>query len=390
MTSLFDAGKIGTLELPNRIIRSATYEGMASREGYVTPEMRRLYLRSAKGGVGLSIIAYASVHYTSRAFWHQCRIDRDDFVPKWRELVDEVHAEGGKVALQIAHSGRASDPKITGVPALAPSPVRNLYTMNVPREITEPEIWEMIEAFGSAAVRAKEAGFDAVQLHFAHGYLPSQFLSPFTNRRDDDWGGDSERRQRFMLEVYRQTRRDVGPDYPLFAKFNMNDYVRNGITVEDAIPVAQILAAEGIDALELSGGFGDSPFNIMRGDIPNEIAHSFNFLTQFVLKVIFHFMRRGVRFEREAYFLPDALKLRQAVPDIPLILVGGLRSRAVMQDVLDKGFEFVAMARPLIREPNLPKRMKAGKTDAATCISCNKCLVEMRRKTGIKCVWKGD
>ena len=192
----------------------------------------------------------------------------------------------------------------------------------------------MIEAYGAAAGRAKVAGFDGVQIHAGHGYLISQFLSGFTNRRNDGWGGDVERRRRFLMEVYNRVRREVGPNYPVLIKMNTRDYVRHGLTPEEAIPAAQALANAGIDAIELSGGFTDSVFNITRGEIPlDAYIGGFSFAQRLAIKAFFRFMQDKVRFDQEAYYLPDALMIRQAVPNVVMGLVGGMRSRAVMESV---------------------------------------------------------
>ncbi len=386
MAALFEPGTIGTLTLRNRLIKSATFEGMGTAEGEPTPALRKFHRRIAQGGVGLTIVAFAAVHRTGRSYANQCLIDRDDLIPAWRELVEEVHGDGGVVALQLVHCGRTANPEVIGGDALAPSAVRDRYSLTTPREMTAAEILEMIEAFGKAAGRAKEAGFDAIQIHAAHGYLISQFLSPFTNRRKDDWGGDLERRQRFLMEVYRRVRREVGNDYPLLVKLNTQDHVRGGFNVQEAIPTARALADAGIDAIELSAGFSDSVFNITRGEIPlDAFISGFSLAQRIAIKAFFRFMQDRVRFEREAYNLEEALPIRQAVPDVPFSLVGGMRSRAVMEDVLRQGFDLVSLGRPLIREPNLPRRMEEGKTDAASCISCNRCLIAMVEQTGVRC-----
>lgn len=386
MSALFEPGRIGNLTLRNRLIKSATFEGMGAPDGTPTPALRRFHRRIAQGGVGMNIVAFASVHPTGRSYANQCLIDRDEVIPAWKELVDEVHQVGGLVALQLVHCGRTANPGVTGSEALAPSPVRDRYSLAMPREMNEGEIAEMIEAFGAAAGRAKAAGFDAVQIHAAHGYLISQFLSPFTNRRRDDWGGDPGRRRRFLLEVYRRVRREVGPDYPVLVKLNTQDHVRGGLTVEEAIPAARALAEEGVDAIELSAGFSDSVFHITRGDVPTDaLVEGFSLVQRIAIKAFLSLMRDQVRFEREAYNLPAALPIRQAVLGVPMALVGGMRSRAVMEDVLAQGFDFVSLGRPLIRQPNLPRLMERGEVDAASCISCNRCLLAMVEQTGVRC-----
>ncbi|MGC8960158.1 MAG: NADH:flavin oxidoreductase [Chloroflexia bacterium] len=386
MPTLFEPGRIGNLVLRNRLIKSATFEGMGDADGTPQPALGRFHRRIAQGGVGMNIVAFASVHPTGRSYANQCLIDRDELVPAWKDVADAVHQAGGLAALQLVHCGRTANPQVTGSEALAPSPVRDRYSLSVPREIDEGEIAEMIEAFGQAAGRAKAAGFDAVQIHAAHGYLISQFLSPFTNRRRDAWGGDPERRRRFLLEVYRRVRREVGPDYPVLVKLNVQDHVRGGLTPEEALPAARALAEEGVDLLELSAGFSDSVFHITRGDIPTDaLVEGFSLVQRIAIKAFLSLMRDQVRLEREAYNLPDALPIRQALPQVPMSLVGGMRSRAVMEEVLAQGFDFVSLGRPLIRQPNLPRLLEQGQVDAASCISCNRCLLAMVQQTGVRC-----
>lgn len=188
------------------------------------------------------------------------------------------------------------------------------------------------------------------------------------------------------MEVYRRVRREVGPDYPVLVKLNTRDHVRGGLTVEEATPAARALAEEGVDAIELSAGFPDALFYITRGDIPTDaLIEGFNLVQRIAIKAFLTLMKDQVRFEREAYNLPDALPIRQSVPQIPFILVGGMRSRAVMEEVLSQGFDFVSLGRPLIRQPNLPRLMERGEVDAASCISCNRCLLAMVQKTGVRC-----
>ncbi len=383
---LFTPGKIGSLTLRNRIIKSATFEGMAPG-GVASEYLVEMHRQVAAGGTALTVVGFASVHRNGRSYPHQLLADTREAFEPLRELTDKVHQEGGAAALQLVHCGRSANPQVTGETPIAPSPVRDRYTMVTPKGMTEDDINEVLDAFARAAGWAKEVGFDAVQLHGAHGYLISQFLSAYTNRRDDDWGGDPERRRHFVLEAVRRVRQVVGDDFPVFVKINTRDYVRNGVDVEEAAGTAQALALAGVDAIELSGGFTDSVFYITRGEIPIDIVLKGRSLPQrLAIKTLMRFMEGKVRFEREAYFLDYALQIRPAV-DVPLILVGGMRSRSVMEEVLEQGMDFVSMARPLIREPDLPLRMERGETEKATCISCNRCLGLMDGGM-LSCYWE--
>jgi len=246
--------------------------------------------------------------------------------------------------MQINHAGRQTSEATIGRTPVAPSPVPRVKGGPRPHELTETEIQELIAAFGRAAGRAKEAGFDGVQLHGAHGYLINQFCSPASNWRRDRWGGSIARRLRFLEEVAAATRDEVGSDYPLLIKLGIQDFVRDGLTLDDGGEIVRHLADWGLDAVEISGGMGGTS---SRKDV----------------------LRPG----DEAYFLPQARRARE-MTNLPLILVGGMRSLAVMESILEEGTaDFISMCRPLIREPDLPNQWREGRTEPAACISCNNC-----------------
>ncbi|HSB51704.1 MAG TPA: NADH:flavin oxidoreductase, partial [Dissulfurispiraceae bacterium] len=265
-----------------------------------------------------------------------------------RRLTDAIHARGGKVVIQLVHGGRQCFPALLGgLEPIAPSAVYDPSTKVTPREMTNEEIWEVIEAFGDAARRAMHAGFDGLQIHGAHGYLVSEFLSPHTNRRDDYWGGDEERRFHFVEEVYKVVRDEVGYQHPVMIKMNADDFVENGISVGESARMAKRIEALGMDAIEVSGGIYESGSKTAQPDI--------------------------LRPEQEAYFRSAAREFKGAV-NIPIMLVGGIRSKTVAEDIIRKGdADLVAMSRPLIREPDLPNKFREGK-ETADCISCNGCL----------------
>lgn len=361
MPLLFTEKKIGSLEIKNRIIRSATYEKMATENGEVTDRLTECHRELARGGAGLIVTGHAFVHPMGKVSHFMTGIHKDDMIPGLRRLTDSVHKEGGKICIQINHGGRQVDKKaIGGKTPLAPSPVPDRINKTSPREMTDGEIQEVIEAFCLASERAKMAGFDAVQIHGAHGFLISEFISPYTNRREDIWGGSLENRMRFPLEVYSGVRRVVSKDYPVLIKLNSEDFLEGGLEVKESIAIALELEKEGIDAIEISGGMREAKLGAARRDILEE--------------------------DMEAYFLANAREFRKAL-NIPLILVGGLRSRRVMEGVLEEGtVDFVSMSRPLIREPDLPGKMKEGK-EKADCISCNGCFglkLEYTRCTQVK------
>jgi 2,4-dienoyl-CoA reductase-like NADH-dependent reductase (Old Yellow Enzyme family) len=340
---LFEPTSIGTLQLPNRTVRSATAEYLSDEEGRPLPELSAMYCALARGGVGLIITGHAYVHPSGRCRVQMSGMHDDALVSDWAEVVERVHEAGGKIAMQLNHGGRQCDPEAVDGPLLAPSPIALNDELPRPEQLSERQIEDLIRAFGDAAGRAKGAGFDAVQIHGAHGYLVNSFNSPASNWRRDAWGGTFPRRVRFLEEVAAAARGAVGNDYPLLIKLGTVDFVRDGLTEDGGVEIIRHLAGMGLDAVEISGGIGGGS------------------------------MRTGIRDpEDEAYFLPIARRARH-VTDLPIVLVGGLRSRQVMGRVLDEGSaDLISMSRPLIREPDLVNRMREGQ-DAATCISCSQC-----------------
>ena len=344
MSILFELGHIAGLELKNRLVRSATAERMSDEDGRPEQAMIDLYAELARGGVGLIVTGHAFVHESGKAHPTMTGVHRDDLIPSLQALSDVVHQEGGKVVIQINHAGRQTSEDTIGRTPLAPSPVPRVKGSPRPHELTETEIEELIAAFGRAAGRAREAGFDGVQLHGAHGYLINQFCSPASNWRRDRWGGSPARRLRFLEEVAAAARDEVGGDYPLLIKLGIQDFVHDGLTLDDGVEIVRHLADWGIDAVEISCGIGGTS---SRKDI--------------------------LRPEDEAYFLPQARRARE-VTDLPIILVGGMRSLEVMESILEEGTaDFISMSRPLIREPDLPRQWREGRTEPAACISCNNC-----------------
>ena len=369
MSKLFEPASIGSLEVPNRFVRSATAEYLSDENGKPLPELSEMYCNMARGGVGLIITGHAYVHRSGRCRTAMSGIHDDSLIGPWSEVTASVHEAGAKIALQMNHGGRQCDPAAVDGPMMAPSAIPLNADAPWPVEMTEREIDTVIRAFADAAGRVQAAGFDAVQIHSAHGYLINTFNSPASNWRRDAWGGALPRRVRFLEAVAAAVRDVVGDDYPVFIKLGTVDFVRDGLTEDDGVEIISHLADMGLDGLEISGGIGGGS---MRSGI-----------------------RPGVRqgAYQEAYFLPVARKARQ-VTDLPIILVGGMRSREVMEGVLDEGSaDFVSLCRPLIREPDLPNRLRGesthgasrrGSQDAATCISCNQCWPR-EGELGISC-----
>ena len=360
MSLLFTPGRIGNLELPNRLVRSATAEHMADSNGRPRLQLKQHYQELARGGAGLIITGHMFVHPSGSTQSEMTGIYSDGLIPSLAELTDVVHREGGRIAVQINHGGMQAGPDV--VPELiAPSAVDAPFLKQPARAMTPDEIDLLIDAYAQAARRAKEAGFDAVQVHAAHGYLISQFLSPFINRRTDEWGGDVDRRMRFLRAVCQAVREQVGPDYPVFTKLGMIDGVEEGgLTPDESVQIVANLEDMGLDGLEISGAIGgDQNINVRAGVLP------------------------GVD---EAYFRPLAQRARSAT-SLPILLVGGIRSRPVMDEILDAGdADFISLCRPFICEPDLPNRMRLGGQEESACISANYCWPEtLGEGVGCRC-----
>lgn len=386
---LFEKTAIGGLALANRLVKSATLENMATPQGLPTRETGRFYERLARGGTGLIMTGYAFVHPSGRSYPLQSSACSDAMIEHWRPITDTVHGHGGRIALQIVHGGRQCRPDpVRQVPLLAPSRIPNFVYFTLPRAMTAEQIIGTIHDFGRAAARAREAGFDAVQIHAAHGYLISSFLSPLTNRRKDEWGGDPERRFRFLAEVYREVRAAVGNDFPVMAKMNIRDFAPFGLNPRSSFPAARKLASLGLDALEISGGILENPIAMCRGDAPIDVlARGRALPARVYFASSLTFMRLLLPF-RENYFQDYAAGLKPAL-SIPLMLVGGIRSLHGAEQILQSGSaDFVSLARPLIREPDLPKKWRQGVVQQAGCVSCNRCLGEMEQGNRLACYLK--
>lgn len=381
---LFKPMEINGMQLKNRLVRSATFENMAAEDGKVTDKLIKFYSKLARGGAGLIVTGHAGVRANGRASIAQIGVYSDDHIEGLKNLVDEIHNQGARVALQIAHAGRQTTPgAIGGETPIAPSAIEPGTRFNTsPREMTEEEINATIDAFGEAAKRGKKAGFDAVQLHATHGYLLAQFLSPHTNRRTDDWGGNLEKRTKFIEKVYSRVRKAVGDDYPVLIKLSVEEGLENGITLNDAGNVAATLSKNGIDAIEISGGtIADTAFTMCRGDIPIDmITKNADPATKAQMEGFLYSMKDMVKYE-EAYWLKHAEKIKEVIGDVPLILVGGMKYPQTMEKILEEEkADLISLCRALIREPNFPKEMAEGRKDPAKCSFCNRCLMEIANK----------
>ncbi len=355
-TILFEQATIKGIQLKNRFVRSATAEGMATSDGQPTRRLKDLYCKLAENEVSLiitgAVLVAVGKNNTKKEGIPQMpflAIDEDRFINNWRKVTNAVHELGSKIAMQINHPGRQD---FQSSKPIAPSAVPIKYTDIVPREMTLHEINKMIEKFAQSCHRIKESGFDAVEFLGAHGHLINNFLSPHTNIRTDIFGGNTENRTRFLVEIIKRTRELVGKEYPLLIKMNFDDFVDGGLNIDEAANIAKIIVQAGIDCIEVTGGtLSESPKNIMVKGIDTE--------------------------EKEAYFQSYAKALKEHV-SIPVILVGGHRTPGVMERLIEDDItDFVSMCRPFIREPGLIKRWRGGDPKKAKCISCNKCLMNI-------------
>jgi len=388
---IFTPYHLKNMTLKNRIVKSATLENMATPGGLPTNNTRRFYERLARGGAGLIITGYAYVNESGQSFLLQNGIHKDKVVAEWRRITDAVHELGGKIAMQIVHGGRQIKSKaLGGRKSLAPSAIPDLVYFSIPRPMTEAEILGTIQDFGDAAARVKEAGFDGIQIHGAHGYLISSFLSPLTNRRRDKWGGDFEHRFRLLAEVYRTVRRAVGPDFPVLYKLNVKDFIPFGTAPKDSFTAAKRLAELGLDAIEISGGINEVVLAMMRGEsCADIITRDRSSLAKLYFKIVLGAEKLFLPFH-EAYFLSYAERLRPLI-NIPLILVGGIRSPETAEMAIESGSaDFVSMARPLVREPGLPNKWLNGNLQAAQCASCNRCLGEIEQGNKLRCYYRTE
>ena len=352
MSVLFESVKIGNFETRNRFVRSATYFALADDEGFIGEPSVILMKKLAEGGVGLIITGYAYISKSGQSFVDMNGIHRDEQIAGYTTMTRAVHDAGGRIAMQIAHCGKGSETTArSGGDYMAVSVTDKMPNYGNPaREMTEEDIQGIIESFGRAARRVEAAGFDGVQIHGAHGYLVSQFLTPRSNLRQDKWGGNLENRMRFVIEVVRSIKQTVSSKFPVMIKLGCRDYLDEGIglTIEEGAEVARSLEEEGVSLIEISNGFQDDSYRKKRLGITSP--------------------------EKEAYYLDDARVVREKTSG-PLSIVGGMRSLPVMEGVINSGVaDCISICRPLIREPGLINRWQQGDDRSADFISCGGCF----------------
>ena len=382
--SLFEPVVLGPIRLRNRIIKAATFEGMCPN-GYPSQQLVDHHVRIAEGGAAMTTVAYASVAPDGRSYATQLSLQPQVLKPLC-SLTEAVHKAGAAVSIQIGHCGYFADKKVIAGRPLAPSRLWNAYGLSFSRPMTTDDMDRVIQNFVEAAQLAVQAGFDAIEIHAGHGYLLSQFLSPFTNRRTDSWGGSLENRLRFPANVVQRVCGAVDGRAAVLVKTNIEDGFVGGLQVAEARQVCARFASVGADALVLSGGFvSKTPLYMLRGDVPwKAMVRGERDLVRKIGLALF-----GKLFVQEypfgpGFFLDAAEEIRSAVA-IPLVALGGIASRETAQDALDRGFEFVGMARALLHNPNFVNALRSDALDVSGCIPCNRCIAEMDRG-GVRCV----
>ncbi len=374
---------LGPVKLRNRVIKAATFEG-AAPDALVTPELIEYHRAVAAGGVGMSTVAYLAVAPEGRTH-AECIWLRPEALPGLRRLTEAIHNENAAASAQIGHAGPVANSRSNKAPSLAPTRRFNPVAMRMIRAATGTDIARITNDYARAAGLVADSGFDAIEVHLGHNYLLSAFLSPGLNKRTDEWGGSLENRARFARQAVQAVRAAVGDRLAVIAKLNMNDGMPGGLRDDESLEVARMLQADGaLDALELTGGssFGN-PMYLFRGDAPREeFAATLPQPARLGFKLAGAKLMPEYPFE-EAFFLSKARRFREAL-DMPVILLGGINRLDTVQSALNEGFAFVAMARALLRQPDLVDRWRAGTADAGNCIHCNRCMPTIY--SGTRCV----
>jgi len=379
--TVFQKNSLSGIELQNRIIRAATHEGMADTNGTPSQQLTDLYIKLAKGGAGAIITGYAGVQRNGKPLNNMLMIDDDRFIEIYRTINRELKQYGVPVIVQIAHGGGKSDPSITKEEAVAPSAMRYPMPPNTARELTQDGIEQIIESFVKGIVRAREAQFSGVELHAAHGYLLSEFLSPAMNKRTDMWGGSSENRFRIIAEIIRRAREKTG-SFPILMKYSAYDGDKNGIRIEEGIKIAKMFEQAGGDAVEIScGGVNDGSYPLRFKKSPSEaivkLTPAFRDMPPLKRKIIKTII--SLTFKSPSplhnYNIEAAIEIKKHV-NIPVIVVGGIRGLKEIERVIDEGAaDYVSMSRPFIIEPDIVKKFRDKEQSESRCIDCGYCLI---------------
>ena len=383
MSEIFTPYKLGPIELRNRTIRSAAFEGMGRNNG-PTEELFNYHRAVAKGGIGMTTVAYAAVCRSGISFDSQLWM-REEIVPELKRLTDAVHAEGAKASIQLGHCGNMTHRRTCGQMPIGASSGFNLYSPTFHRKMNQKDIDEVVKAYGDAVRLAMKAGFDAVEIHAGHGYLISQFLSPYTNHRHDRYGGSLDNRMNFMRECIREVVKAADGKIAVTAKLNTRDGFRGGQEVDELIEVAKELRRLGVDAIALSGGFvSRAPQYVMRGEFPTKAIAHYLPASQWWLKICLYIgswaVCPTVTF-KHLFFMEDALKFKAAMPDYPFIYVGGVTTGEDARKVLENGFPLFQMGRAVLEDTDFVNKLKADENHCSGCEHSNFCIGRMYSKS---------
>lgn len=381
---VFQKIQIGDLTLRNPIIRSGCFEGLC-QDGEITDRLIEHHRQVAAGGVGMTTVAYCSVSFDGRAFGHEMWM-RPEILPGLKKLTGAVHAEGAAASIQIGHCGFFASPSVIKRRPLGASPQFCLFRLSYCSKMTKQDIDEKTRDFIQAAVWAKESGFDAIEVHSGHGYLLSQFLSPWTNHRRDEYGGSLENRLRFPVDVILQIRIAVGKGFPILVKMNQSDGIRGGLEIEEAVKVAQAFEAAGASAIVPSCGFtAKTPLFMMRGNVPTlDMARAQEgFLFRFGLTLFGWVMVQRYPFT-PLYLLEGSRRFKESL-GIPVAYIGGVLTLKEMDSLVVEGFQMIEIGRATVRNPNFVNQLQSGEIENSDCDHCNRCIATMS-VDGVKCV----
>ncbi len=383
-SKVFTPGKIGNLQLRNRTIRSGCFEGMCY---HATPSEALIehHRKVAAGGIGMTTVAYCAVSNDGVAFGHEMWM-REEIIPTLKRLTDAVHKEGAMASIQLGHCGFFANKSVIGKTPIGPSRKLCLFRYSICRAMNEEDIVRVRVDFGRAAKMAISAGFDAVELHAGHGYLLSQFLSPWTNNRKDQYGGSLENRLRFPASIISRVREGVGPDYPILIKMNCEDGFKGGLTIDEAVQVAKSFEEAGASMLVPSCGFtARTSFYMMRGNVPiwDYVKSEKNPVTKMGMALFGRVIVKEIPFQ-ELFLFDQAKHIKNAV-NIPVACIGGVCSITDMDKAMQADFEFVQIGRATIRDSNVIRKMQSGEITASDCDHCNRCVAAMAAQ-GVTCV----
>lgn len=382
---VFSPTTLGPVRLRNRTVKAATFEGRTPH-GQVTDELIDYHLAPVRGGVGLTTVAYLAVAPEGRTHREVIVVGEDTLAGLTR-LADAVHAEGAAIAGQVGHAGPVANGRSNGVKAIAASGMPSPLSMQMIRSATEADLTRVTKAYVAASRLLVRAGFDVLELHMAHSYLISSFLAPGLNRRKDRWGGSLENRARLARQVARAVREEVGGEVAVTAKLSSSDGFKGGVTTETGLEIARLLEADGnLDAMQLSGGSSlMNPMYLFRGGTPvAEFAAAMPLPVRLGMRTpVGRSFMKSYDFT-EGYFRDKALQFREAL-SLPLMFLGGVNRLETMQQAMADGFEFVAMGRALLREPDLLNRMQEGRAREGVCIHCNRCMPTIYADGGTRC-----